>query len=372
MDTWETDIKVSTRRSWGRMWALVLLVAVPRLTCAEPHHPAPASPEVPFTLRVGYQPYFAEAWSGALIRALRLHAGRLPPGVAVEFEVGTKGADVLVSALRRGDVDLAYLGLAPTLTVTQDTAQGDFRILAVSSVSRRLCNIIVAHAGATPSSPEAAARWLAGKTVGVPHGSCADLFLADVLEWSHVQPARVLDQSIDVLSTSLRAHMVDAVAVWEPIATDLVRTTGAVRLIDGDAINESSAAFIVIRASLLRDHADVVKGWLAAERAAQLLLAKSESATVALEALERQAVGYSRQTLREAWSGPATSAPAPPARFPFVVTADVSALLADAARRMASRGLLASGQLRPETVSDASARVVLATSETRAQPAKIP
>ena len=106
-------------------------------------------------MRVGYQPYFAEAGSGVLVRALKLHTQHLPRDVAVEFKVGMTGAGALVAALRGGDVDLAYLGLAPTLAVTQDPARGDFRILAVSSVSRRLCNVILAQPGTVVGSPEA-------------------------------------------------------------------------------------------------------------------------------------------------------------------------------------------------------------------------
>jgi len=355
-------IPTGRARRWIRAFAV--LAVLPFSVTARTHDPAPSTPNASFTLHVGYQPYFAEAWSGGLIRALRLYADRLPPGVAADFKVGTRGADVLIPALRRGDVDLAYLGLAPTLTVTQDTTQGDFRILAVSSVSRRLCNVIVAQAGVKPPSPDAAIHWLEGKQVGVPRGSCADLFLADVLDRGHVQAARILDQSFDVLSTSLRTHKVDAVAVWEPIATDLVRTTGAVRLVDGDDLGMSSATFIVIRASLLHDRPDVVRGWLAAERQAQLLLEVPTGAPIPFDPLERQAAGLSRQTLREAWVGPASGAKAAaPARFPFVVTPDVSALLTGAAERMAYRGLLASANLRPLTIADDAARVVLAATE---------
>lgn len=320
-----------------------------------------------FTLRVGYQPYYTEAWSGALVRELRLYEGRLPPNVRTEFLAATMGADVLVSALQRGEIDVAYLGLAPTLTLTQDLSRGDFRIIGVSSVSRRLCNVIIAKAGAPALNSPAALQWLAGKRVAVPRGSCADLFLADVLEKGQVAPARVFNQSIDVLSASLKASAVDAVAVWEPVATDLVRTTGAVRLLDGDGIEERSAAFIVARAALLRDHADIVVGWLAAERAAELLLASDPETMATREALARQASGLSRETLLAAWSG--ASSPnqraAPPATFPFVVTPEVSLMLRDAAARMAQRGLLANPGLRAQTIADEATRQVLAAAGNR-------
>ena len=324
---------------------------------------SPLAPDVRFTLRVGYQPYFAEAWSGVLVRALKLHTQHLPRDVAVDFKVGMTGAGALVAALRRGDVDLAYLGLAPTLAVTQNLAQGDFRILAVSSVSKRLCNVILAQPGTVAASPQAALHWLDARQVAVPDGTCADFFLASVLERGHAHPARVMNQSFDVLATSFREHRVDAVAVWEPMASELVRTAGAVRLIDGEAIDEASATFIVVSEALLHDHADIVRGWLEAERAAQHVMASASATSLPFDALASQVVDLSKDTLRAVWLGPAgRGAWHSPATFPFAVKPEVRALLARSASRMAARGNLASPALRPGTVADDAARTLLAAS----------
>ncbi|MDE2052677.1 MAG: transporter substrate-binding domain-containing protein [Gammaproteobacteria bacterium] len=314
-----------------------------------------------FTLRVGYQPYYAEAWSGVLVRGLGLYERSLPAGDRVAFSVGIKGAGVLVSALRRGEVDLAYLGLEPTLTVTQDLEQGDFRIIAVSAVSKRLCNVIVARPGAPPMNSRAALRWLAGKRIAVPRGSCAELFLGDVLARADVQPARIFDQSIDMLAASLESRAVDAVAVWEPNATELVHAAGAQRLIDGDSINESGAAFLVARASLLKYHPDVVADWLAAERAAQLLLARGGAEAPLVERIESQETDLPRSVVHTAWWGEPGSPP--PATFPFIGTPEISRMLREAAGRMAARGLLQTPALRPGTVDDELARAILAREE---------
>jgi NitT/TauT family transport system substrate-binding protein len=311
---------------------------------------------------VGYQPYYAEAWAAVVIRGLGLYKSHLPGRDQVAFSVGMRGARVLVSALRRGDVDVAYLGLEPTLTVTQHLEQGDFRIIAVSAASDRLCNVIVARPGAPPMNSLAALRWLAGKRIAVPGGTCADLFLADVLARAHVHPARIFDQSIDMLAASLESHAVDAVAVWEPTATELVQADGAQRLIDGDAIEESGAAFVVARASLLKDHPDVVTSWLAAERAAELLLARGGAETPVLERIESRETDLPISVVRAAWwgeSGGSRGSPSP-ATFPFIVTPEISRMLRGAAARMAARGLLKSPILRAGTVDDGLARAILA------------
>jgi len=353
-----SDIPFPARRWRRRVAALIAGLAVPCALAAAAA--SSASPEHRYTVRVGYQPYFAEAWSGAVLRAQRLYAGRLPADVGVEFKIGMTGGGTLVSALRAGDLDLAYLGIAPALTISQDAGRADFRIIAVSSVSRRLCNVILGQPGADVSSRKAAVRWLDGRSVSVPRGTCADLFLADVLEQGKVRAARVLDQSFDVLATSFREHRVDAVAVWEPIASDLIRTSNAVRLVDGDSIGEASAAFIVATAAILRDHPDVVRGWLRAERAAQLVLEHATERSLPIDALAAQAADFAKPSLGAAWSGPRHAGPwTPPATFPFVVTPDVRAMLAGAAQRMSRRGLLASATLRPGSVDDGSARAVL-------------
>jgi sulfonate transport system substrate-binding protein len=346
-------------RALGRSpWVACSLVALLAAGAARPA--AQAAPA--FTLRVGYQPYYAEAWAAVVIRGLGLQKSHLPAADRVEFSVGMRGARVLVSALRRGDVDLAYLGLQPTLTVTQDLKQGDFRIIAVSAASRRLCNVIVARRGAPSLNSRAALHWLAGKRIAVPAGSCADLFLADVLARAHVHPARIFDQSIDMLASSLESHAVDAVAVWEPTATELVQAEGAQRLIDGEAIGESGAAFVVARASLLKEHPEVVAGWLAAERAAELLLARGGAETSVLERIESRETDLPISVVRAAWWGvPGESrALSLPATFPFIVTPDISTMLRGAAARMAARHLLQSPLLRAGSVDDGLARAILA------------
>lgn len=350
------SIGTSARIAWLRCGRAVLI------SIAAAFFLGRISEAAAYTLRVGYQPYYAEAWAGVLVRSLRLYEGRLPPGDRVEFAVGTRGAGVLVSALRRRSIDLAYLGLEPTLTVTQNLARGDFRIIAVSAVSKRLCNVILAQPGAPPLNSPAAMRWLAGKRIAVPSGSCADLFLADVLAREHEWAAKIFDQSIDMLAASLRSHAVDAVAVWEPNATELVHTTGAQRLIDGNGMNESGAAFIVARASLLREHPHAVSGWLAAERAAELLLAHGGAPNVSLARIESRASDLPRNIVHDAWWGDPGSGQkmGPPATFPFVVTPAISRMLSGAAACMAARGLLAAPTLRAKSIADEAALRILA------------
>lgn len=327
------------------------------LLCALPNIRAAVAETTDFALRVGYQPYFAEAWSGAMIRATRLEKGRLPEGVPVQYNIGLKGAGVLVNALRHGEVDLAYLGLAPALTVTQGSDGDDFRIIAVSSVSSDLCNVIVAGSRAPQGvAAEVAIRWLEGKRLGTSRGTCSDLFLSTLIEAYKLHPAQVLDLSPDLLVAALREGKIDAAAIWEPYATAFVRSTPGVRLVSGRETNESSAAFLVVRASVLVQRPDVIRGWLRAERAAQQLLMSNTERRQTLATLQSQTRTFDIDTLDAVLN---TSGARGDPEYPFVVTPAVGDMLQLANARMAQHLAGKRSPLRAGTVADGLAREVL-------------
>lgn len=342
-------------RTTVRLWSLTLLLLLGEL----PHMRTALAQTPDFALRVGYQPYFAEAWSGAMIRATHLEKGRLPEGVPVQYNIGLKGAGVLVNALRHGEVDLAYLGLAPALTVTQGSDGDDFRIIAVSSVSTDLCNVIVAGSRAPQGVvAEVAVRWLEGKRLGTSRGTCSDLFLSNLIEAYKLHPAQVLDLSPDVLVAALREGKIDAAAVWEPYATAYVRSTHGVRLVSGREANETSATFLVARTSVLAQHPDVIRGWLRAERAAQQLLMSNTERMQTLAALQSQARSFDIDTLDAVLN---TSGARGDPAYPFVVTPAVGDMLQLANARMSRRLPDKRGPLRAGTVADGLAREVLSS-----------
>ena len=344
-------------RTAVRLCSLSLLLSL----CELPHIGAAIAEPTDFTLRVGYQPYFAEAWSGAMIRAGRLEEGRLPAGVPVQYNIGLKGAGVLVDALRHGELDLAYLGLAPTLTVTQGSDGDDFRIIAVSSVSSDLCNVIVAGSGAPHGAGlEVAVRWLEGKRLGTSRGTCSDLFLSNLIDAYKLHPAQVLDLSPDVLVAALRDGKIDAAAIWEPYATAFLRSAPGVRLLSGRETAETSAAFLVARASVLAQRPDVIRGWLRAERAAQQLLMSNAERRQTLAALQSQTRTFDAGTLSAVLN---TSGGRGDPEYPFVVTPAVGDMLQLANARMARRLPGKRGPVRAGTVADGLAREVLNSTE---------
>ena len=308
-----------------------------------------------YTLRVGYQPYFAEAWSGSIIRAAHLDIAFLPIGTHVAYSIGLKGAGVLVDALRRGDIDIAYLGLMPTLTATQGDPPSNLRIIAVSSISQILCDVLLGRRGAPEGAPvPATLQWLRNKRIAVPQGTCADLFLTDLLDQNKIHAVTIVDQSPDLVATALRLGTLDAAAVWEPFAAQLVQKGLAVRLLSGQDTGQTDATFIVARESLLREHPHVLRGWLLAESAAQHILASRTERTRTLALVQSQTRNFDTATLLHVIDRMQTEPGA--TRFPFVVTPAVQVLLDHAAARMIDSGTLPRRALRSDTVADSLAR----------------
>jgi ABC-type nitrate/sulfonate/bicarbonate transport system substrate-binding protein len=340
-------------RRLGGLW-LPLLWLSPLLTGIARAEVADAGA---FVLRVGYQPYFAPGWGGAIVRAAHLDAGNLPPGVKVDYMIGLQGAGVLVNALRRGAVDLAYLGITPAISVTQAAGGDAFRIIAVTSSSAQLCGMIVARgSGAAGLPPGAALPWLNGKKVGTVRGTCADLFLTDLIEANDLHPARIVGLTPDLLRTSMSDGGLDAVAVWEPFATAIAREAHGAALDLRAAPTQPSPAFIVARTALLLEHPDAVRGWLAAEHAAERILARRADRRQTLELLESQTRGLEPATLRTVLADSDAET-----TYPLVVTPAARAALQHAIERMARRGLLTSAVLRTETIDNRFARETLGT-----------
>lgn len=319
----------------------------------------------PVHLTVGYQPYFAEAWSAAVVRSRRIYDKYLPPGSSVQFKIGTKGAGVLVTALRKGEHDISYLGIAPALSAIQEPTFADLRAVAVAAVSADLCNMLVVRPDAPVlNTPAEAVGWLADRRLGVPSGTCADVFVARLLSDYGVRPALLLDQNIDVLLTSWRMGKLDAAALWEPEATQLINAGLARRMLSGTDVGRASASFVVVGGELLRERPDVARAWLKAERDAQVYLADPVNANEIVRMLELQTDGLSPDVIRMALYGergrPAAFGSSSPVRaqYPFAFTGEVMRLLFDTAAYMAKSGRIGSPDLRVGAIEPDWARAV--------------
>ena len=136
----------------------------------------------PVELVIGYQPYYTESWSGVIMRDKKFYEKYLPKGSKVKFQIGLQGA-IIVNGMLAGKVDVGYVGDMPGIVSTSHPEVRDVRIVSVLGLGFDQCNIFLTRTDAPEfKSPDEALKWLDGKTVAVPKGSCTDRFAQAVFK----------------------------------------------------------------------------------------------------------------------------------------------------------------------------------------------
>jgi NitT/TauT family transport system substrate-binding protein len=252
------------KSSQVRNWAFALFVSL--LSAA-------GAAQQPVQLTVGYQPYDTISYSAVVIRGLDLWKKYLPPGSTVQFESALQGA-IIVNAMLADKQQIGYLGDMPAVVSTTKSKQANIKLVASTGLSDgQRCNVIMVRKDAPQfKSAEEAVKWLDGKVVATPRGSCADRFLRQVIEMTGVKPKEVLNQSIEVIATNFRAKRIDAAALWEPSVSrigDFVGEGIAREVATGYAWKMPDGGFIAMRSDFVKSRPDIAKAWLRAELEAQ-------------------------------------------------------------------------------------------------------
>jgi NitT/TauT family transport system substrate-binding protein len=265
-------------------------------------------PGGPVKLVVGYQPYYAQSWSGVAMRGKEFWKKHLPPGSTVEFQIGLQGA-VIVNQMLAGKQYIGYMGDMPAIVSTTKQDVADIRIVANLGLGKDNCNIFLTRTDAPQfKDSKEAIKWLDGKQVAVPKGSCTDRFAQTVFRKEKVQPAAYLNQNIEVITSNFKAGKIDAAVVWEPTASKLVAEGLARRVASGVSVDEIDGAFMTMRADLIQARPDVVKAWLMAELDAQLFIADPKNAQELAKMAVAQTTGFAENVLFRAYYGQATAA----------------------------------------------------------------
>jgi NitT/TauT family transport system substrate-binding protein len=260
-------------------------------------------PGEPVHLVVGYQPYYSEAWSGAVLNGLELWKKHLPAGSTASFSTGLQGT-IIVNAMLAGKQHIGYLGDTPSIVAATKRDVADLRIVGNVGLSQDQCNVFFVRNDAPQfASPKEAIAWLNGKSVATPIGSCADRFARAVFEKENVTPGSYLNQSIEVITSGFRAGKLDGAVIWEPVASRLVGEGLARRVATGNNFDETDAAFLVMREDLIKQRPDVVKGWLEAELDAEQFVADPKNADQVVKLLKAQTTGFSEEVLFKALFG---------------------------------------------------------------------
>ncbi len=316
----------------------------------------------PVNLVVGYQPFYTESWSGIVVRGKKMYEKYLPKGSTVEFSIGLQGA-VIVNAMLAGKQHIGYLGDMPAIVSTTKQDVADIRIVATAGVGTDQCNIFLARPDAPKfGTAKEGVKWLNGKRVAIPLGSCADRFAQATFKKEGVTPAAVLNQNIEVITSGFRAGKIDAAVIWEPTASRLVQEGLAKRIASGATVGESDAAFVTMRADLIKQRPDIVKAWLNAELDAQLYLIDPKNAMEVAAMATQQATGFTEKMMWAAMFGKYaedSGGAAVRLTLPYTLTPEVQAQIANSASFLLSIKSINVDKLRPEAVMPEFTQAIL-------------
>lgn len=251
-----------------RLGALVRAMLMLGLLVAQP-----AVAADPIKIVVGYQPYDTISYSAAVIRAKELWKKHLPAGSIVEFEAALQGS-IIVNAMVADKQQIGYLGDMPAVVSTTKIKQAPIKLVANTGFSAgQRCNVVMVRADAPQfKDAQEAVKWLDGKVVATPKGSCADRFLRQVIDKTGIKPSEVLNQSIEVITTNFRVKKIDAAVLWEPSVSrigDFVGEGIAREIATGNSFGIPDGGFIAMRADFTAKNPDLAKAWLKTELEAQ-------------------------------------------------------------------------------------------------------
>ncbi len=257
----------------------------------------------PIDLVVGYQPYYTEAWSGVVMKGLKLYEKYLPKGSTVEFQIGLQGG-IIVNAMLAGKQHIGYMGDMPAIVATTKERVADIRIVATAGLGFDQCNNMLVRNNAPKfANAGEAIQWMDGKIVAVPKGACTDRFALAVFEKENIKPKSYLNQNIEVITSGFRAGKLDAAAIWEPTASRLVEEGLARKVASGASVDENDGGFIDMRGDLIDQRPDVVNAWLNAELDAQLFMADPKNTMAIVRMAEQQTTGFDAKVLWKAMVG---------------------------------------------------------------------
>jgi NitT/TauT family transport system substrate-binding protein len=180
---------------------------------------------------------------------------------------------VITNNMLAGKFQVGYVGDMPAIVATTKRSQADIRIVSVTSFNNQQCDLFVVRSDAPDfKTPQDALKWMDGKRVAVPKGSCTDRFAQEVFKRAHVVPAEYLNQSIEVIATNLRAGNLDAAVIWEPNVAHVGEIVGnkTARLVStGADWNQHDTGLIIVTKDFLDQNRAAVVGLLKADIEAQ-------------------------------------------------------------------------------------------------------
>ncbi|MBE9562169.1 MAG: hypothetical protein IMF12_04820 [Proteobacteria bacterium] len=123
-----------------------------------------------------------------------------------------------------------------------------------------------------------AVKWMDGKVVASPHGACTDRFARLAFQQAAIEPKQYMNQNIQLITKNFKRGKLDAAAIWEPMASKIVKEGLARRAASGEDFDALDGGFMVMLHDLMEQRPDVYEAWLRSELDAQLFMANPDNA----------------------------------------------------------------------------------------------
>lgn len=320
-------------------------------------------PGDPINLVVAHPCCYTEVWSVFANHGKELWKKYLPKGSTVEYLVGLQGA-VVANQMLAGKAHIGYMGDLVAFTVVTKTAVSDVRMVATTGMAYDQCYIFLVRKDAPEfKDTNEALKWVNGKTVSTPKGSCTDDFVQKLFKRTDTKPKSYLNQNIEIISSGFKTGRLDAAAIWEPTASHLVQEGLARRVASGATIKEQGGGFLVMQAELIKQRPDVAKAWLQAELDAQLWMADLKNADEMVSIVKSRITGFSDKSLWNAlYGGFSEKEGGHDVRLdlPYTFTKEVHDLIGRGVNFLRSNKVINVEQLRPDAIMPEFTQQILA------------
>ena len=322
----------------------------------------------PVSFNVAIRPDWTQGWFGMINQDKQIWKKYLPPGSEVTFSHPIQGGIVTNELIAEKSM-IGHNGDAPGLIATFQRERADIRAIGLigSSPSGYHCYQVLVRKDAPEfTSSKEALKWLDGKKVATPKGSCSDRFFQYVLGKEGIKPAEYLNLSIGVITTNLRTGQIDGACTWDPqgAAVSTIAGEGTARVVaTGEPWGERDSGTIVCRKDFIDKNRDVVKAWLKAEIESQLWYCDPRNHAEVLAIAQKYVKGFSHKAL---WFSLAGLLPEPyfggnvRDEKLFVWNDDVRALQARVLSFLAENKVIPSATLLPDAIDDSLAREAMA------------
>ena len=256
----------------------------------------------PVKFNVAIRPDWTQGWFGMINEEKKIWKKYLPEGSEITFSHPIQGG-IVTNELIAGKSMIGHNGDAPGLIATYKRDRVDIRAIGLigSSPSGYHCYQVMVRTDAPKfNDSKEALKWMDGKVVACPKGSCSDRFFQDVLKRDGVKPAEYLNQPIGVITTNLRAKKIDAACTWDPqgAGVSVLAGEGIARVVaTGYPWNERDSGTIVIRKDFMDRDPDLVKAWLKAEIETQMWYYDPRNHAEVLRIAQKYVLGFKHRSL---------------------------------------------------------------------------